>query len=1169
MRPRVIALAVCLAVVAAACTMPPTPPPPPGEVPTFGMLGRYSTGLGTASAEVASVDKGLMVVTNGDDNSIDFVDVTNPAAPTLIERVALDAYGESPTSAVVNGSLVLVTVAAPGVDNGSVVVFDRNRRFIGTATVGSLPDMITVTPNGKRAVIANEGQPSSDYTVDPEGTVSVIRLEPIRQVAASSAPSSPGWTGTPKVQVNTSTISFADFNVGGPREAELPDGVRIFGPGATVAEDLEPEYITVDQYNALAYVSLQENNAVATLDLFAGTVVSIAALGTKDHSLAGNGLDASDRDNTVNIANWPVKGLYMPDAIATFRVGPRAYYLTANEGDARDYDGFTEERRIGASSVQLDPTVFPNAATLKANANLGRLNFTTTSPKNGAGQFTELHTFGSRSFSVWDEDGNLVADSGDEFEQITASVLPENFNAGNENSTFDDRSDNKGPEPEGVATGKVNGRQIAFVGLERIGGMMVYDVTDPTDPTFVQYLNSRDFGVPAAQSDAGPEVVGFVEATRSPTGKPLVTMSHEISGTVVFYGPIDPDGAGELTLLHNNDGESALLTQVANAAGTPVDVGGVAAFAAVNDREIRSARSAGNSVLNVYAGDAFLASSALACSLPPNPPSTPVYDAVAQRQIDYDAHIIGNHEFDFNPDFLERFIRGFRTNGRLTQPFLSANLDFSDEPGFAPLLDADGLLTGVTANDQVVARSKIVNDRVTGGRFGVVGATTPALPTISSPRLVTVTPDLPTTADAVQAEIDRLVDDYGVERIVLVSHLQNLANDKALVQLLSGVDIAVAGGGDELLANPAVPDATELLPGEGPTAGVYPTLQADADGASVPIVTTAGNYRYAGRLDVVFNADGDLASVDSTDSYPRRVIPATPTAATLGLTDAVVPDAAITTSAVNPVAACTAALTTPIVDTEVVLNTARGGNSFTAPGNRVSETNTGNSVTDGFLDSYDRYAAAAGLPPRGPANPVVAVQNGGGIRDTAGPVLPVGGVVPGQISRKNTLDTLAFLTNSMTVVNDVTPAQLKEILERSGASLPSAGGQFLQVAGMKVQYSVAGTAQVITGGVVTVPGSRVVSVELADGTKLVDAGAVVPGAPSVRMVTNSFTAAGGDNFTTLAGIPASAKVNLGATYEQAWVEYLQSLPVASGSTRPTITAAQYPAGGSGRITVTP
>jgi 2',3'-cyclic-nucleotide 2'-phosphodiesterase (5'-nucleotidase family) len=1167
------AVVALVALVAAACVMPSPPQPPVGEVPTFGLLGRYETGLGNGSGEIASLDRDRMVVTNSDDNSIDLVDVSNPAAPTLAQRIPLGAYGAAPTSAALSRGLVLVTMTAPvATDPGMLVAFDRNGRFLGQATVGADPDSVVIGSNGARAVVANEGEPSSDYSVDPEGSVSIVELQALYPLTSSLEPSSPSYTGSPLVAANTTTIGFSDFNVGGPRAAELPAGVRIFGPGASVAQDLEPEYPTIDPTFATAWVTLQENNAVAEIDLLGKSVVSIQALGTVDHSLPGNAIDASDRDNTINVANWPVKGLPLPDAIASFRVGPKTYYLTANEGDARDYSTFKEEARIGSGSVTLDPATFPNAATLKNNANLGRLNITNTSPKNGSGQYVELNSFGTRSFSIYDEDGVRVSDTGDDFEQIIAATLPEFFNAGNEDSKFDDRSDNKGPEPEGAATGVVDGNQIAFVGLERIGGVMVYDVSDPSAPEFLQYLNTRDFGLPVADTDAGPEGVGFVKADRSPSGLPLVTVSHEISGSVVLYGPIDPDGAGELTLLHNNDGESALLTQTASSGGTSVSVGGVAGFAAVADRERRDAVAQGNSVLNVYAGDAFLASSSLACVLPPAPSTTPVYDAVAQRQIDYDAHILGNHEFDFNPDFLERFIKGFRTNGRLTQPFLSANLDFSGEPGFASLVDGDGLITGATVGDQVVAKSKIVNDRVTGGRFGVVGATTPLLPTISSPRNVTVTPDLASTAATVQTEVDRLRDGYGVERIVVVSHLQDIANDKALVALLEGVDIAVAGGGDELLANPAIPDVDELLPGESAPVGTYPTLQTAADGASVPIVTTSGNYRYQGRLDVEFDANGNVASVDSDDSFPRRVVPASAAATTLGITDAVTPDAAIQTSAVDPVSACTTAFNQPIVNSEVVLNTARGSNAFTGKGNRTAETNTGNTVTDAYLAAYDEYGPAAGLPARGPGNPVIAVQNGGGIRDNAGPALPVGGVAPGEITRKNTLDTLAFFTNLVTVVNDVTPTELKEILERSAANLPGSGGQFLQIGGLKVTYSVAGTAQVITGTAVTTAGSRVVSAELPDGTKLIDAGAAVPGAPAVRIVTNSFTAAGGDNFTTLADTPAVDRVNLGATYEAVWVDYLQSLaPGTPGglTSRPTITAAQYPEVGEGRITVTP
>ncbi|MGB0389505.1 MAG: hypothetical protein ACPGWR_32190, partial [Ardenticatenaceae bacterium] len=227
-----------------------------------------------------------------------------------------------------------------------------------------------------------------------------------------------------------------------------------------------------------------------------------------------------------------------------------------------------------------------------------------------------------------------------------------------------------------------------------------------------------------------------------------------------------PNGAGRLTLLHNNDGESALLPieySVAPNSGYPntdtvaLNVGSVAAFKTLADQQITEAHGAGNAVVNVYAGDAFLASATLACSLPPND-SAPVYDAVAQRQIAYDAHILGNHEFDYSPDYLERFIRAFDAgdgNG-LTQPFLSSNLDFAAEAGFNDLVDQDGLIVGQTTDGRVVAHSLIMTD--TTQRFGIVGATTPQLPNISSPRNVTVTATITETAAMVQQEIDRLYD---------------------------------------------------------------------------------------------------------------------------------------------------------------------------------------------------------------------------------------------------------------------------------------------------------------------------------------------------------------------------------------------------------------------------
>lgn len=250
------------------------------------------------------------------------------------------------------------------------------------------------------------------------------------------------------------------------------------------------------------------------------------------------GLDASDRDNAINIRNWPVFGMYQPDAIASFRIGQTTYLVTANEGDARDWTGFSEEARV--SSLTLDPAAFPDAASLQQAANLGRLNVTKSlGDANGDGLYESLYTLGGRSFSIWKSNGVQVFDSGSDFERSVASSNPAFFNASNEDRTFDSRSDNKGPEPEGLAIGMVGERRYAFVGLERMGGVMTYDITNPHAPVFVGYTNNRDFSVapynaPAA-GDLGPEGLLFIDAAKSPTGSPLLVVANEISGTVTLY----------------------------------------------------------------------------------------------------------------------------------------------------------------------------------------------------------------------------------------------------------------------------------------------------------------------------------------------------------------------------------------------------------------------------------------------------------------------------------------------------------------------------------------------------------------------------------------------------------------------------------------------------------
>jgi hypothetical protein len=340
------------------------------------------------------------------------------------------------------------------------------------------------------------------------------------------------------------TVSTAGFESFNSQVASLRSaGVRIFGPGASVAQDLEPEYITVSADSRTAYVTLQENNAVAIVDIASKRITDIKPLGFKNHNLAGMGMDVSDEDGGTNtnsgsaaikIVQVPVKGMYQPDAIASYSVAGQTYLITANEGDAREYTGFEEEQRVRAfcGASGLDPTVFSDAANQVLDSNLGRLTVTTipnggNTAKNGAGQCTELYSFGARSFSIWTSSLTRVFDSGDELERRTQSLPNVVFNASNSNNTLDGRSTSKGPEPEGVTVATFGNKTFAFIGLERVGGVMVYDVSNPAAPSFVTYLNSRT----EATGDRGPEGLTFIRASDSPNGQPLLIVGNETSGT--------------------------------------------------------------------------------------------------------------------------------------------------------------------------------------------------------------------------------------------------------------------------------------------------------------------------------------------------------------------------------------------------------------------------------------------------------------------------------------------------------------------------------------------------------------------------------------------------------------------------------------------------------------
>ncbi|MEM6801241.1 MAG: choice-of-anchor I family protein [Bacteroidota bacterium] len=488
-------------------------------------LGTYETGIfDDAAAEISAYDfiNRRLFVVNGADAAIDVLDINNPTLPTKLFSIDISPFGAAPNSvAVWFGTLAVAVENDDKQLPGKVVFYDLNGQYINDVTVGALPDMLIFTWNGRYVLVANEGEPNDDYTIDPEGSISIINLS----------------RGVHNItQHDVKTADFTRFN-----NTHIDPRIRIFGPNATVAQDLEPEYITVDYFSRKAWVSLQENNAIAEIDIRRGRITKLMALGTKDHSLPGNGLDASNRDDAINITNWPVKGMYQPDAIAFYRAYGKKLLITANEGDAREYEGdpgFVGEDRIG--DFELDPHAFPNADDLQENENLGRLKATITEGDiDGDGDYDELYSYGARSFSIWDTRGNQIYDSGDDFEQITAAAFPDEFNSTNdENGSFDNRSDDKGPEPEGVAVGYVNGRQYAFIGLERMGGIMVYDVSNPYNPSFVQYINNRDYSGDAEAGTAGdlaPEGILFIPKWFSPTFKPLLVVANEVSGSTTIY----------------------------------------------------------------------------------------------------------------------------------------------------------------------------------------------------------------------------------------------------------------------------------------------------------------------------------------------------------------------------------------------------------------------------------------------------------------------------------------------------------------------------------------------------------------------------------------------------------------------------------------------------------
>jgi 2',3'-cyclic-nucleotide 2'-phosphodiesterase / 3'-nucleotidase / 5'-nucleotidase len=999
--------------------------------------------------------------------------------------------------------------------------------FLNAVEVGFLPDMLTFSPDGTKVLVANEGEPNSynqANSFDPEGSVSIINLA----------------NGVANATVQEAT--FTSFN---NQIAQLKaQGVRIYGPGATVAQDLEPEYITFSGDGTKAIVTLQEANALAFVDIATATVTEIKSLGLKNHNLPGNGLDASDQDSTsnngINIKNWPIFGMYQPDAIATFSTNGQTYYITANEGDSRAYTGFSEEVRVGNASYVLDPTAFPNASTLKQNANLGRLQLSNASGDlDGDGDIDQIQALGARSFSIWDANGVLVFDSGDQLEQITANLNPTGFNSDGLPATRDSRSDNKGPEPEGVTIGVINGRTYAFVGLERVGDVIVYDVTNPTQPQFIQYFNDA--------ADIAPEGLTFVAAADSPTGNPLVITANEVSKTVAV---LEAKPNFQLQILHASDFEggipalddavrfSAVINKLKTAPGLPSTTAANTLILSSGDNYIPGAflNASSDTSLNNVGG---LGSS-----------TAPVIgrgDIAILNAIGIQASALGNHEFDLGVRQVRDVIRAGNGNPGTNFPYLSTNLNFQPEITAGNLSASDLATNQTTAEASTIkgklAKSTVITVAGTDGilgnsddqKIGIVGATTPTLAAISSSGAIGITPANPVDYVALATEIQGTVDllkAQGINKIVLLSHMQQLNIERdELAPRLKDVDIIIAGGSHTLLS-----DANDVLRAGDTSKGDYPIVKTGADGNPVLVINTDANYKYVGRLVVEFDANGVLAKdpldntkvkLDNTvngayatdeagvdrvygsDVNPRNVANANVVAITDGLRN-------IISAKDNLI----------IGKSSVFLNGTRNDV-------RTQETNFGNLTADANL------ALGKQIDP----TVVISLKNGGGIRDNIGVVSAAPGATnsndviklptqpnplapnktEGDISQLDLENSLRF-NNGLTLIT-VTAQQLRWIMEHAvaGTAPGTTPGQFPQVAGLSFSFDPTKTAIAFnnTTGAVTTEGDRIRNLVVLneDGSlkdTIVKDGLLVGDSNrTFRMITLNFLA--GTANTTLGG----------------------------------------------------
>jgi len=486
-------------------------------------------------------------------------------------------------------------------------------------------------------------------------------------------------------------------------------------------------------------------------------------------------------------------------------------------------------------------------------------------------------------------------------------------------------------------------------------------------------------------------------------------------------------------------------------------------------------------------------------------------DIAFVNAFDTEASAVGNHELDLGTAvFASQIAQEFGADGSVYEgaqfPYLSANLDFGFDANLAALVAADAQPAESIPNS--LAGSTLVE--VNGETIGVVGATTPQLDQITSTGDIGIRPadgtDIPALAAEIQAAVDELLA-FGVDKVVLLAHMQQIAIEKELATLLEGVDIIVAGGSNTLLA-----DETDTLRVGDTAADTYPLLFDSAAGAPVALVNVDGDYRYLGRLVSVFDLRGELVT---------------------GLLDPAVNGAFATdeTGLGNVGNPAPLAPVEDLSDALTAVLAARDGNIFGSASVfldgrrsqvRTEETNLGNLTADANL------ALARTLDPA----VQVSIKNGGGIRAAIGRIEfppgstdpddavflptapnPAAGKEEGDISQFDIQQTLRF--DNELVLMDVTAAELKELIEHAvAATEPGATpGQFPQVGGLAFSFDPAGTPRTAPGTGTRVQSLAVLNAGGGVADVIVENG-VVQGDPSrvIRVVTLNFLANGGDGY---------------------------------------------------------